>query len=263
MTTRESLSEHDDSLLLLNAYSDGELDAAASLAFERRLTADARLLSEFDRLTAVRAAIAAGLRKEVASPALRDRIIASLPAQSRQPTPAVVPLGWRQMAASVVIACGLSSGATYLAVRPDTQQLAMANIVAGHQRALLAASPVDIASSDHHTVKPWFDTHLALSPPIPDLAASGFPLAGGRIDIVNGKAVPTMVYQHRQHLISLTAMPGSTSGAYTAMPVRKTRDGYTVLTWADHDFTYAAVSDIAESDLIDFQARWRAAAQAP
>jgi hypothetical protein len=55
----------------------------------------------------------------------------------------------------------------------------IAAIIADHQRALLAAVPNDVASSDRHTVKPWFDNKLALSPQVLDLSDAGFPLAGG------------------------------------------------------------------------------------
>src|SRR5262245_47523877 len=199
-----------DLTLLLNAYIDGELDAAATLDVERRLADNPQLRMELARLSALHTSIATQLHKDSVPDTLRRRIEDAVGSTSFQrPAKAFgrMSFDWRQMAACVILAAGLASGATYLMTRSDPESATLAAILAGHQRSLLSASPVDIASSDRHTVKPWFDTRLALSPLVPDLAPEGYPLAGGRVDIVGGKPVPTLVYRHRQHLISLTAIP--------------------------------------------------------
>jgi anti-sigma factor RsiW len=136
----------------------------------------------------------------------------------------------------------------------------IASIVAGHQRALLASQPFDVASSDRHTVKPWFDGKLALSPQVVDLSGDGFPLAGGRVDVVDGKAAPAMVYKHREHVISVVAIARPGSKDTGAPPTRTTLDGYSVLAWPGADFEYSAVSDLADAELSDFVADWRKAA---
>lgn len=256
---------HEDDVLLLNAYVDGELDAAAALDVEHRLAADPLLRLEFERLSALHTSIATNLHKEIASDALRKKIAGvAEPTSFRQASATFrkKSFEWRQLAACMLVTAGLASGVTYMAARPDADSIALAAILAGHQRSLLSASPVDVASSDRHTVKPWFDTRLAISPQVPDLASVGYPLIGGRIDIVGGQAVPTMVYRHRQHLISLTAVPSPGSRDDGTHPTRETRDGYAILTWNGRDFVYSAVSDVAKEDLEDFQSRWRAAIQA-
>jgi anti-sigma factor RsiW len=133
----------------------------------------------------------------------------------------------------------------------------LAEIVAGHQRALLATSPFDVASSDRHTVKPWFDAKLAVSPQIIDLADAGFPLVGGRVDEVDGHPVPTIVYKRHAHVISLTAVPKPGSKDDGAPPTHATRDGYSVFAWPGRDFNYSAVSDVAPSELEEFVSRFR------
>ena len=67
----------------------------------------------------------------------------------------------------------------------------------------MAPQPTDVSSSDRHTVKPWFNSRIPQSPQVVDLADKGFPLVGGRIDVIGTRPVPTLVYRHRQHLISL------------------------------------------------------------
>jgi anti-sigma factor RsiW len=120
-------------------------------------------------------------------------------------------------------------------------------------RALMAPQPTDVSSSDRHTVKPWFNGRVVQSPQVIDLTDSGFPLVGGRIDVVGRASVPTLVYHHRQHLISLLAVP-ETGGARSE-PL--TIAGYNVLRWNEGDTTYWAVSDLGITDLEAFAAAFR------
>jgi anti-sigma factor RsiW len=270
MNKPTSWSTREESLLLLNAYLDGELDAASILEVERRIGTDAALQAELARLTELRNAFAMHVGKDRASEALRKRIAAiaepadvrpaTRPATRTRAKPASRSFDWRQMAAAAAVAAVLASAGTYAGLQQSAANGEVAEIVAGHQRALLATSPFDVASSDRHTVKPWFDSKLAVSPQIVDLAEAGFPLVGGRVDVVDGHAVPTSVYKRREHVISLTAVPKPGSKDDGAAATRTTRDGYSLLTWPGRDFTYAAVSDVAPNELEEFASRWRSGA---
>ncbi len=211
MSKPPSWTAREESLLLLNAYLDHELDAAAVLDVERRISADATLKAEYDRLLQLRTALASHLTKDRASDALRQRI-AAIAAPSRPRCCTLAALDPQLRLAADGRRRGHRRSAWPAAARISTlRQVAPANeiaaIVAGHQRALLATAPFDVASSDRHTVKPWFDSKLALSPQVLDLSDAGFPLAGGRVDVVDGKAVPAIVYRRRAHVISVIAIP--------------------------------------------------------
>ncbi len=260
MIKPSSWSSREEALLLVNAYLDGELDASAVLEIEQRMKEDSTLKAEYDRLSGLRAMIASRVTKDQASDALRSRIatIAEQRAPSVTPTKAVRHrFEWRQMAAAAVIASVLASGTTYFITQPSFSSRAMEAVIAGHQRALLAAAPVDVTSSDRHTVKPWFDQKLALSPHIVDLAAQGFPLVGGRVEIIGGEAVPVLVYRRRAHLISVVAVPKSGGSDDGSTIMAGTRDGYAVREWRGRDFVYYAVSDLAAKELDLFVASWR------
>jgi len=260
MNTPTSWASREDSMLLLNAYLDNELDAAAVLDVERKLAADAALRAEYDRLVVLRRVMSTQLRSDRASDGLRARVSAI--ANNKASTQSVLrrlasDKYWQKMAAAAALAAIVSSSATYLSLTGVSGSNDLAAIIAGHQRALLAASPFDVASSDRHTVKPWFDAKLAVSPQIVDLATEGFPLAGGRVDLIDGKAVPAMVYKRREHVISVVAIPAPSNRDRGSAPVRSTRDGFTVLRWDGNDFRYAAISDVAEAELNYFVATWR------
>lgn len=261
MTPSKSWSSREESLLLLNAYLDNELDAASALDVERRIDIDPALKVEYQRLRDLRATLASHVRNDRTSPSFRQRIaaIAEPPRRVAPPTPRRLSrsYGWQQMAAAAMVTAVVASGSTYLSLRQTPGANEIAAIIAGHQRALLAAAPFDVASSDRHTVKPWFDGKLALSPKIVDLTGAGFPLVGGRVDIVDGAPVPTLVYRRREHMISLTAVPTPAPGGPDATVSTATRNGYAARIWQGPDFRYAAVSDVAPEELDDFVKLWR------
>jgi anti-sigma factor RsiW len=246
----------DDPALLIHAYLDGELDPAHALEIERRLAADPALAAERDRVDALRRLIQEKLPREATPAGLVRRIetavgAAQAPARS---APRVAPhFSWRAMAASVMLAAVLGSGSTWFVLRPDPAGTTADVVVASHLRALMAPQPIDVASSDRHTVKPWFNGKIPESPRVVDLANEGFPLVGGRIDVIGRVPVPTLVYRHQQHLISLSALPAGRMLASAPGQIA----GYNVLSWTADGMTYWAVSDVAAADLEAFAKAFR------
>jgi len=122
-------------------------------------------------------------------------------------------------------------------------------LVDSHVRSLQLAHLSDVVSTDHHTVKPWFAGKLDYSPPVHDLAQQGFPLAGGRLDVVQGKTIAALVYRRRQHIINVFVVPG-------ALPAdsfgRVTRNGFHVAGWSDGSNSYWVVSDLNAEELGEF-----------
>jgi anti-sigma factor RsiW len=152
------------------------------------------------------------------------------------------------MAAAVVLACGLSSVATGLIVSSIQSQAQLTDdVVTAHIRALVQGSPIQVASSDSHTVKPWFAGRLDAAPSVRDLSTQGFTLVGGRLDYVAGRNVGTVVYRRRQHVIDVFFW--AARGAADAPPHAATRQGYNVLAWTKDGVTYWAVSDLNTAEL--------------
>lgn len=242
-------TDHDR--LLLNAYIDGELDPAHALEFEQRLAADPALADERRRIEALRSAVWERLPRAAASPALRRRVAAL--AQPRG-LASGWRAGWAALAASVAIAFAGGSVATLLALGTAGREPLPELLVASHMRGLMASQTVDVASSDRHTVKPWFNGKLPGSPRVVNLTALGFPLAGGRIDVIGLTPAPTLVYRARLHVISVTALPAADRAAAPPRPV----NGYNIVTWTDGPVAYWAVSDLAAPELETFAKAFRA-----
>ena len=241
-----------DPRLLVHAYVDGELDPAHALEVERQLADDPALAVERERVEALRRVIAEQLPREGAPPGLARRIEIAI---GLRPAPARFSSrpSWRALAASVAVAAFLGSGATWLTLSPGPPDADM--VVANHVRALMATQPVDVGSSDQHTVKPWFNGRIPEAPRVVDLASEGFPLVGGRIDVIGHTPVATLVYRRRQHLISLSEVP---AGRTIATPHDQIA-GYNIMSWSDNGVAYWAVSDVAAADLDAFAKAFRAA----
>jgi anti-sigma factor RsiW len=254
----------EDELLLLNAALDGELDAAGMIAIEAKLAADPALAAEYGRLVALRNAIRTKLPQPSAPDALRARAIAMARSPSRAPlaSPRRAKLWdapYRSLAASLMIGIVLGAGAYGLFVPPPVGDDVDRAVVAAFVRGRLTGQPVDVATSDRHTVKPWLAGKVAGATTVVDLKADGFPLVGGRVDVVGREPVATLVYQRREHQIALSELP---TGGAPREPRRETRDGYALLEWSDNGRRFVAISDLPPAELDAFGVAFRSAAAA-
>jgi anti-sigma factor RsiW len=243
-----------DKDLLLQAALDGELDAAGMLAFERALLEDAGLAAEYTRLQALRGALRK-VKQVPASPALRAKVeaLAGMDAPTRRPQPRVG--GWRPTALAASLALVVGSGLTALLLPhppPQSTQL----LVSSHVRGVISGQATDVLSSDRHAVKPWFATRSTVSPRVVDLAGDGFPLVGGRLDVIGVTPLPTLVYRHGAHIISLTEVPDKVANPSSG---HSTVEGLDVLSWREGDTSFVAISDAQPAELDAFAAAYRKA----
>ncbi|HSE11313.1 MAG TPA: zf-HC2 domain-containing protein [Rudaea sp.] len=241
-------------IALLEPYLDNELDRADARELEAHVDGCADCAAALARLGDLRQALRDRALRHVAPPELRERIrVAAMgvsshsadspPHHDARRAGAQVPRRpwmagtgqrralpeWMRLAAACVLAFGAGGVSVQLwntsqgeaAARTQLER----DLFAGHWRALAAASPVDVVSSDRHTVKPWFAGKVAESPLVRDFAAQGFALVGGRLDYVGAERVAVLVYRHGQHLIDVFVMPRAGSGA--AVPTAE-QQGYTL-----------------------------------
>ncbi|HEX7966627.1 MAG TPA: anti-sigma factor [Stellaceae bacterium] len=230
---------------LLHRYVDGELapDLRAEADTHLETCADCRRLVAEE--TAWQQAIHRAGPYYAAPDEVRRRIarLAGRPAFAR-------PLwrGWA-MAAALLLAVALSSGVTAYIVTGSGQEPLTQEIVTSHVRSLMADHLTDVASSDQHTVKPWFHGWLDYAPPVADTSDAGFPLIGGRLDYIDHRPVAALVYRRNQHPINLFVFPSDEAdGAIRA----SVRNGYNIVHWTAHGMTSWAVSDVNAAELLAF-----------
>ena len=233
-----------DQELLLGGLVDGELDAANIASVEAHVARCDGCREELERLQAVRSLLGTdGVRHE-APEGLRRRI-AELPELSPARAPRRLP-GWLAPGVAGALAAALAMVAF---TGPLQQQSALdQQIISSHVRSLQPGHLIDVQTSNRHVVKPWFNGKIDFAPPVPELAKDGFPLAGGRLDYLNGRTVAAIVYKRRLHTINLFVWPAPTSG-----DKRIEKDGYSMSEWSQGGLRYAAVSDVSPAELEQFR----------
>jgi anti-sigma factor RsiW len=238
----------DKSVLLVNAYLDGELDPANALGITQQMDKEPALAAEAERVKALQQLIREQLPRETAPPGLRGRIEASVGSQRKERGRLS---SWRALAASIAVTAMVTSTSTWLVVQSQQQPTMVADaLVSDHIRALMAPEPVDVVSSDRHTVKPWFNGRITASPRVVDLTKEDFTLIGGRIEVVAHDPVSTLVYRRAKHLISLTAVPAESRFELERTP--RAVNGYNIVHWVEKGVSYWAISDLEAKELADF-----------
>jgi anti-sigma factor RsiW len=243
----------DEAEILLHALIDGELDAGHAREVEDHIAGCPRCAAQLAAYRELSKAIAgAGLRYS-APPGLRRRIEASLP-QRRMPNRRSLLRGFAMGSAASAIA---ATGLVAIVLRNDDAQRIESELLSAHLRSLQPGHLTDVISTDQHTVKPWFNGKLDVSPPVVDLTAQGFTLVGGRLDYVDGRAIGAIVYRRRAHVINLFV--AQTPSAERQPAKTDTVQGFNIRRWSDRGLNYWAVSDLAADELTEFVEKFESA----
>jgi anti-sigma factor RsiW len=248
----------EEATTLIHAHADGELDLAHALEVDRHLAECAACAQRAEQLRALRAAISGANLRYMAPPQLRERIRSALPA-TVVPTPVLPWFSWRYVATATALAAAvLLIALPWAAIwwKPTTADQFAQEVVSNHVRSLLADHLLDVASEDKHTVKPWFAGRLDFAPQVADLKDHDFPLAGGRLDVLDGRPVAALVYKRGKHVINLfvhpVALPAGESRSMAAQGRSTTYQGFHVVNWTEGGLEYVAVSDLNEIELREF-----------
>ena len=120
--------------------------------------------------------------------------------------------------------------------------------VSAHTRALLVDHPIEVASSDQHTVRPWLSARLNFVPPVTDFAPQGYPLVGARRDVLSGETAAALVYRHGAHVISVFVRPVDPTATRAAEATRVVR-GFNVIERNQGGLAFCFVSDANPHEL--------------
>jgi mycothiol system anti-sigma-R factor len=233
---------------LLHGYLDNELDAMHVAEIQAHLGACASCGEQHAQELQLRSLLQARAQHHAAPAHLRSKILAGVRSAERgSRLRGWFPMGWFQFGGSLALTVLLTSAITYYSVQSSSTERLVDEVVAAHARSLITNRLTDVASSDQHTVKPWFNGKVDFSPPVKDLAAQGFPLVGGRLDYVDGRPIAALLYRHRQHWISVFMWPEQ-SGKDSA-PRSFSKRGYDITQWSAEGLRFYVVSDLARPEL--------------
>jgi anti-sigma factor RsiW len=239
--------------LMLHGFIDGELDAAHSLQLEQHLAACPDCADELKRFQTLKRLVSQKGVRWRAPDHVRAQVLAAI-AQEAAKQPRPVASRWDRIFATIrqwlfVPSLAALAASLFLVLGPMPNRTSIQDeLVAGHVRSMLADHLTDVATSDQHTVKPWFNGKIDFSPPVVDLAKQGFPLVGGRVDYIGGRVVAALVYRRRGHLINVFVWPAPPAGA-----TESSHEGYSVENWSKDGLTFWAVSDAAADEISGFR----------
>lgn len=227
--------------LRVQAYADGELDALAALAVEKHLETCAECRALQADILVLRKAVTEQATYHRPSEFFARRVRRSIDAEGRTGGRRAFLRGAASGAGAMAIAASLA----FFLVTPPLPDAMANDVVAAHLRSLMGTHLIDVASSSHHVVKPWFAGHADISPPVSDFAAKGFSLVGGRVDYVDGERAAVVVYRHGAHVVNVFSWRDDGR----AHPGTRSIDGYHLLAWKAGGLFFCAVSDMDAGEL--------------
>ncbi|HEX6626635.1 MAG TPA: anti-sigma factor [Gemmatimonadaceae bacterium] len=237
----------------LGPYLDGELLREEAAVIAEHLETCADCAAAHRRLVATSSQLKNGLTRYQAPDVLKARIRAALAqpeVESKVQYAQVTRFNWRRTITAAAVVAVVSSAVTLSVVgRKPLGETVQSELLSSHIRSLMPDHLTDVASNDQHNVKPWFNGRVDISPTVPRLDSLGFPLIGGRIDYIDGRSVPVIVYTRRQHVINVYSWPATTKNA---APHTASSHGYNFIQILRDGEELWIVSDLNRNELEQF-----------
>jgi anti-sigma factor RsiW len=276
-----------ESEILLHALLDNELDAGNAREVETHLESCLNCAAQLRAYRELLQAMPAAQLRFAAPTSLRRRIDTALPLpraahsapkDARERADASEASGHRGnshgssnvralsssrrsmlkgFAMGTVLSAALAATLMIAVIPTDDDQRVLGDVVSAHLRSLQGDHLTDVQTSNQHTVKPWFNGKVDVAPPVVDLTAQGFTLVGGRLDYIDGKAVASIVYRRRAHVINLFVAQGEAAD-HRGAKLEKVQ-GFNIRRWNAQGLEFWAVSDIAAEELQEFGSKLEAA----
>jgi anti-sigma factor RsiW len=244
-----------DAEILLHALLDGELDAGHAREVEAHVESCSCCAVQLRAYRELQQAMSAPQLRYTAPMSLRHRIERALPSPPRRASSRRSVL--KGFVMGTVLSTAMAASLVIAVFRTDQDQRVLGDVTSAHVRSLQGDHLTDVQTSDQHTVKPWFNGKVDIAPPVVDLTAQGFTLLGGRLDYIDGKAVPSIVYRRRTHVINLFVAQGAASEGHGAR--LETMQGFNIRRWSAQGLEFFAISDVNAEELQEFVEKFEAA----
>jgi anti-sigma factor RsiW len=230
----------------LDAYVDDDGPRADSADLEAHLrTCPSCAAEALGRLKMKRMTQAAGVRYSP-SPQFRLRIEKSIQ-KGRKPMWA---FGWMPTLAVVAVALMLIVASAALWLRHSAREQTLAELLDLHVATMASANPVDVISTDRHTVKPWFQGKLPFTFNLPELQNSSFKLVGGRVMYFQHSPGAQLLFELRNHRLSVFILQDQPGTIPLSMGVTEAREmAFNVETWSESGLRYVVIGDAGPADI--------------
>lgn len=235
---------------LMDRYLDGALDPAAAARLRAHANGCERCRGGLAARDEAAARLRAALPRQAAPDVLRARIRSAVERESVTDRRRARVAGLSRYAAVAVFAALAGGAITFAAMRPAAADARIeASVLQSHLRSLMPGHLTDVASTNQHNVKPWFNGRVDMAPAVPNLDSAGYTLLGGRLDYVDGHVAAAVVYGRRKHVVTVYSWPDR---AGDLAPAALAAQGFHLVRWRRGGVESWAVSDIPMAELLDF-----------
>jgi anti-sigma factor RsiW len=229
----------------LDAYADGQLPDEEMRSFDQHVRACSSCSSDaLARVQMKRAVQSAGKRFAPRADFRREMERKISTKQRRSFLP-----GWAALAAAMVLLVAVALTSGYLRMRSARNQI-FSEIADMHVATMASSSPVDVVSTDKHTVKPWFQGRIPFAFNLPELQGTEFTLVGGRVSYLEQTPGAQLIYDVRKHHISVFIFPETalrTSLGEQSMPPGAAT--FNMKSWSQGGLRYFVIGDASTSDI--------------
>jgi anti-sigma factor RsiW len=226
----------------LHPYLDNELETEMAVRVNMHIAKCASCKARFAELQTLRDGIRQHAPYYPAPELIQQRIMSQINRQK----PA---FSSRQWLAPAFSATALAASIMLYLAMPSSQDMLMEEVVSSHVRSLQEQHLMDVASTDKHTVKPWFNGKIDFAPPVYDFAEQGYPLIGGRLDYIRHQNVAALSYHRNKHVINLFVIPNNAADAEIHAASKR---GFNIVSWQKNNMAFEAVSDLNGQELQAF-----------
>jgi anti-sigma factor RsiW len=239
----------------LDAYIDGELPANEARALDEHLRGCSSCAAEALGKVQQKNAVHAAGQRFTPDPAFRARIHAGIKKTIAAPKPTMWSQRWFPVFVTATAAVLLLASAFLLTLQHNrtSEQQRISELVDQHVAILASANPVDVVSTDRHTVKPWFAGRIPFTFNLPELQGSPFVLVGGRVSYLSQSPGAELIFRVRQHQISVFIFQDQKPGEAENESVR-TALSFQVRTWRRNGLQYFVIGDASPQDLDNLSA---------
>ncbi len=236
----------DDFTAKLDRYLDGELRADETKAVDLHVRSCPACAADVLNRVQLKRAIQIAGKRYSPSPEFRARVQSQIATRPRLSLTRV----W--LTAASVIAVLLVAGvlANFVGHQRLERQHAFSEIADLHVATLASTNPVDVVSTDRHTVKPWFQGKIPFTFNLPELSNSEFTLLGGRVVYLEQAPGAQLIYQVRKHEISVFIFQdGAVSPALRADSGPHRHVSFNLQSWSDNGLRYFVIGDASADDI--------------
>jgi len=230
----------------LDAYVDGELPPSEARALAQHSKECLDCASELLQRVQMKRAVALAGKRYEPSAELRERVQRSLGTRSRRQS----AWTWRIIAlpATLILLLSLAVG-FYVEHERTRRQRVYSEMADLHIATLASSSPVDVVSTDRHTVKPWFEGKIPFSFNLPELQGTDFTLVGGRVTYLAQSPGAQLIYRLRQHQISVFIFQnrGEETAVSASSPVSVL--SFNVESWTRNGLRFFVIGDVSAQDI--------------